>query len=334
MQKSIPRFSIIIPTLNNEHDIDAFFTSFEKQTFNKNGIEIIAADGGSTDKTVLLFKNRGVRVINNPYKLAEPGIHLGMEAGRADILMILALDNFLDGKDALAKISNIYENQDVYAAVLKHNSKPTYSLFTKYHNTFTDPFNHFINGYASNTRTFHKIYKTIFKSDEYDIYDFKSRDEVPMMSFSQGFTIRGTYKRKKKDMFDDITPVIDIIKSGKKIAYIHSISVFHDTNRDYKQFIRKQRWATENALSAKNYGIAYRAADLSLLQRMRMYVWPIYSLSIVLPTLRGLYGFLIDREKMWLFHPIECFLCGYANAVQVIEHLRAKMGNIQTISRK
>lgn len=339
MQKKTPHvkpvFSIIIPTLNNEHEINNFFDCLAKQTFDKTKIEIIAVDGGSTDNTVAIMKKNGAAVLHNPYRLAEPGIHIGMEAGRGGILMVLALDNFLLDKNALSKIAHIYENNDIFAAVLKHDNEPSYSMFTKYHNTFTDPFNHFINGYASNTRTFHKVYNTLYKGNDYDIYDFTSSSLSPMMSFSQGFTVRGTYKRNKKDMFDDVTPVLDIIKSGKKIAYIHSVSVFHNTNKDYRQFIRKQRWATQNALSNKNYGIAHRLTNLSFSQKAKMYIWPIYSLSIIFPTIRGIYGYIVDREKLWLFHPIECFLCGIANGLQVLEYAYSKITNKNdTISRK
>lgn len=334
LQFTFMKFSIIIPTLNNEQEVKPFFDHLTQQTYSKDRIEIIAADGGSTDKTVSLLKKYGVTVIKNPFVLAEPGVHLGMQKASGELHTVLALDNFLGENDALEKIARVFENPEVFAAVLKHDNKPSYSLFTKYHNVFTDPFNHFINGYASNTRTFQKQYKTLRKGRDYDIYDFQSNETIPMMSFSQGFTVRGSFRRMKQDIYDDLAPVIDIIKQGKRIAYIHSVSVYHATTKDYKQFIRKQRWATENALSGKNFGLRHRFSELSLLQKIKTYIWPIYSLSIVLPTLRGIYGSFVDREPLWMFHPVECFLCGYANAVQVVDHFWGAVVGKKNITRK
>src|SRR3989344_467655 len=173
LQFTVMKFSIIIPTLNNEQEVKLFFDHLIRQTYPKEKIEVVAADGGSTDKTVSLLKKYGTIVIKNPYVLAEPGVHFGFQKATGDLKMVLALDNFIEDKDSLKKIAAVFENNQVYAAVLKHDNKPSYSLFTKYHNTFTDPFNHFINGYASNNRTFYKIYKTLYKSKSYDIYDFR-----------------------------------------------------------------------------------------------------------------------------------------------------------------
>jgi hypothetical protein len=140
----------------------------------------------------------------------------------------------------------------------------------------------------------------------------------PMMAFAQGFTIRKGFKRKKRDSMDDIRPILDLIGRKKKIAYVHSVSLIHHTIHSLDHFIRKQRWATRNALENKKYGIVLRVNQLSDGQKLRIKLWPIYALTIVAPFLVSIYGLIRDRKLIWLMHPILCFLSAYASVVEIL----------------
>lgn len=329
------KISIVIPTLNNQGEIEKFFSVLQGQTFPKNKLEIIAVDGGSIDSTISKLKKQGVKIIPNPHVLAEPGVSIGVAKASGDIVTILAMDNFFYDPHALSTIAEIFRDQSIYAAFPKQNYDQTDNLFTKYHNTFTDPFNHFVQGDAANARTFHRVYKTLIHNEIYDVYDFNASQIVPMISFSQGFTIRGSYKKNKRDIFDDNRPVIELIRGNKKIAYVHSVSIYHHTIKGLGHFIKKQRWATFNALERKNYGIAHRYDTLSAGQKLRMKLWPFYALSIVFPVLNSLRGLIVDRELIWLFHPLNCLYCAYANFIQLMVFITGKIGyKFKTISRQ
>lgn len=316
-----PLLSIITPTLNNEKTIPTFLKYLQRQAYPQEHIEILFVDGGSTDQTLELAKRHKITVLRNPYILAEPATYIGMNKAKGDLFMVLATDNYFLDSDALSSIVRIFQDRNIYAAFPKHDNEPHYSLFSKYHNTFTDPFNHFIYGYGANGRTFKNIYKTLEHNGVYDVYDFNSNEVKPMIALAQGLTIRRNYARKQADAFDDCRPIIDLIEQNKKIAYVHSVSVYHDTIHGLKHFIRKQRWATQNALERKNYGISYRFNKLSPRQKVKVWLWPFYALSILLPLIRGLYGTVKDREMLWLFHPIGCWLSAYASLMQVIHHM-------------
>lgn len=328
---SNPVISIITPALDSEKTMDFFFQELKKQTYGKNKMEIIVIDGGSRDETVRISIKNGATVIYNPSILAEPGIYLGMKKAHGDLLMILATDNYYNDIMAIEKIVRVFGDKSIYAAFPKHDSEAYFSLFAKYINTFTDPFNHFIYGEAANARTFRNIYKTLEHNNIYDIYDFSSNNISPILAFAQGFTIRKDYSRTSRDKYDDIKPIISLTESGKKIAYVHSISLFHNTIKDYKQFIRKTRWATMNAIRNKNYGIAYRKKYLTFIQKIKMNIWPIYSLSLILPVIRSVIGLLQDKEGIWVFHPVICFLSIYAS---MMEYLSMKLRKNMEISRQ
>lgn len=321
--------SIIIPTRNNQDLLPSCLEGLRKQTY-KN-LEILVVDGQSTDNTLHIAQEFNAKIINNPDLLAEPAVNLGMLKAQGELSMIIAVDNIYKDPRAIEKIAACFDDKEMYAAFPKHDSDETDNVFSHYINTFTDPFNHFVYGDAANARTFKKMYKTITHTDIYDVYDYKSSETKPMIAFAQGFTIRRGYMRPQADAFDDCKPILDLIAEGKKIAYVHSVSLFHHTIRDLDHFMRKQRWATQNALQNLHYGIAYRQETLSAVQKFKKKIWPLYAFSIIAPAIRGLFGFIIDRELMWLLHPFMCFLSAYASLTQVIMYNSKKHS---TISRQ
>lgn len=327
---TLPKISIVTATLNAEKYLVYFFECLNKQTYPKDRIEIIAADGGSTDGTrKLVQKNHGI-IVENPYVLAEPGATLGMKKATGDLICVLAADNYFEKKDDLAKIVKIFQNKEIYAAFPKHIYKSTDSIFTKYLNAFTDPFNHFVYGDAANFRTYKYVYKSIFHNGVYDIYDFSSAEIRPIIALAQGFTFRREFLKYRTDQYDDVTPVYKMIDSGKKMAYVHSVSVYHPTVRNMEHFIRKQRWTIKNALEKKSFGINLRQKTLTTWQKFKMYFFPIYAFSILLPCINTLRGYLRDREPMWFFHPI--ISCMSATAI-MYEFLALKFGFNKKVSK-
>lgn len=310
--------SIVIPTLNNELHLVNFFHYLNGQDFPKKNIEVLVIDGGSIDKTIKIANDNGAHVINNPDILAEPGVNLGIKNSKNDVIMILAVDNYLNDNKFLSNIMAVFENEHIFAAFPKHESDKNDSIFTKYFNTFTDPFNHFVYGYAANARTFKRIYKVIESNSLFDIYNYQESEIIPMLALAQGFTFRAGFERNAGDAFDDCNPIIEMIRGGKVIAYVHSASVFHHTIKNYSHFLRKQRWATLNAIKKKKYGISHRVLSLSNSQKTKIKLWPLYSASFVLPFIRGVWGAIRDKELIWLFHPVICLLSFYASSTAIM----------------
>ncbi len=330
-KEHLPKIVVITPTLNNEKLIPSFIRSIKRQNYPKNKIELIFVDGGSKDATKLLAKKNRIRIIPNPHILAEPAIDIGMTQTTGDIKMILAADNIYKDKNAFKKIAEVFRNKKIFAAFPRHESTESDNFFTKYHNRFTDPFNHFLYGDAANARTFKRIYRTLEQTKEYDIYDYRSADVRPIIALAQGFAVKGNFKRKKHQAFDDIKPIIDLIEENKSIAYLHNLPIYHHTTQNLSHFLRKQRWATQNVLDRKKYGIAYRKNALTRGQKMKIVLWPAYAFSIIIPTIHAVYGLVKDREVLWIYHPLLCFLSAYASMTQVISY---NIRKVTTISRQ
>ena len=93
----LPFVSIIVPTLEEENNIETCLRSLKKLNYPKK--EIIVVDGGSSDKTVEIAKKFDVNLIVDS-DLPENwigksyGCHLGFQAARGDILLFTDADTY------------------------------------------------------------------------------------------------------------------------------------------------------------------------------------------------------------------------------------------------
>ncbi len=316
-----PMLSIILPVYNAEADLKRFFRYFDRQNFPKGSVELLVMDGGSTDNTVTLARAHHVRVIHNPQKLTEPGVALGFRYAKAPLIMILAADNIFPDPDAVGTMIGVFDDKKIVAAFPKHDTGPGDNLYSRYINTFTDPYTHFVYGNAANARTFHKIYRTLVQTDTYDIYDYRSASARPIIALAQGFTIRKSLMPARVEVSDDILTVYRLINEGRLLAYVHGVRLWHYTIRDTKQFIAKQRRAVENALLRRDSGITKRRDVMTFGQRMRMYLFVPYAFTIVPALVQSIVGFVTTGEVMWLTHwymSLFSALCISVTAVSLI----------------
>jgi glycosyltransferase involved in cell wall biosynthesis len=323
--------SIVIPTFNNENDLSVCLQSIKRQKYPQNKIEILLCDGGSTDKTKSIAKKFGCRIIENKKRLAEFGVALGLLHAKGDVITILAADNELESEAYLSlMIYPFVKDKNIMLTYPIHVSSKRESWIAEYINTFTDPINHFVYGNASNTRTFFKEYQIKEKTKEYMIFHF-SVENYPMLAFAQGTTVRKSFQRKKDSFGDDLAPVVDMIKRKYDLAYVPQAKLIHHTTRTLGEFIRKQRWAIDNYLVGKNYGIRVRQQLFSQKRNWRKVLWPVYACSIVLPIVFAIKGLLTEKQHAWIYHP---FLTYTVFLILVFEYIRVRIFRVTSVTQR
>lgn len=323
--------SIVIPTLNNENDLENCLQSIKKQVYPHSNIEILICDGGSHDRTKEIAKRYKCKIFENKKKLAEYGVSLGFMKAKGDIVTILAADNELRGVDFLTNISKPFAiNENIILSYPKQVSGANDSWIARYINTFTDPINHFIYGNASNTRTFHREYAIKEKKFGFIVYRF-SLQNYPMIALAQGTTIRKEFQREETSFGDDIAPILDMISSGYDLAYVPAAKLVHHSYRSYDEFIRKQRWAIDNYLLKKNYGIAIRQEIFSQKRKIKKLLWPLYVISLIPPVIVSLKGIVLDRETAWVYHPLLTYT---TFIVLVFEFIRVRIFQVKSVTRR
>lgn len=87
-----PFFSIIIATYNSEKTLPYTLRSIRQQSIEKEAVEIIVVDGGSTDETISIAKKYGAKTLNNPKRLPEYAKAIGTSVAVGHYVMRMDSD--------------------------------------------------------------------------------------------------------------------------------------------------------------------------------------------------------------------------------------------------
>lgn len=88
----LPRVSIVMPAFNEEHYIEACLASVQAQDYPPELVEILVADGRSTDRTReilarLTEADPRIQLIDNPARLQAAGLGLAVKASSGDVIV-------------------------------------------------------------------------------------------------------------------------------------------------------------------------------------------------------------------------------------------------------
>jgi len=309
MQNGFPAISFLLPTLNEEHQLERCLSSVRSQDYPEHKVEIVLADGGSKDSTLKIARRYGCKIIFNSKKLAEPGGYLAWANSKGRIKFFIPADGELPHKNWLRyMVRPFVEDKEITAAftqiipALKDNS------FNRYYSLLhVEPFSWFVYKEASNPREFKHIYKVLFENDGYVIFDFSVKNH-PLEALCQGFAVRDSFVRKEEYEYDDVLPVLQMIAERRKIAYVPKAGIYHYHLKGLRDYWRKYRWRLQNSLYEINVGYENRKKYISFSRNIRKYLWMLYGLSVVLPLFDGIRWCVRDRDIVWLWHPIASFV--------------------------
>lgn len=301
------RVSFIIATLNEIHRLPRVIESIRAQDYPAELVEIVVVDGLSDDGTQEYAKSAGCVVIDNPRRLAEPGHLLGYAAATGEVLIIIAADNILHTRDFISRIVEPFADPNVYAAVPRVISTREDNLSKRYINEFTDPFNHFLYGSAASPSTFGRAYRRKRATSSYIVYAF---DSLPLIAIAQGTTVRAGAPKREGWEEDDLGAIVDILRAGHDIAYVPGALIEHHTVEGLRNFVDKFGPRIAKKLDGSEHTFRKRAAAWTPARRVRAYLWPFYSISIVAPMVVACIGAIRDRRAIWLYHPVITFALG------------------------
>lgn len=292
----------MIPVLNAARDLRPCLAAIERQTADHGLFEVLAADGGSTDDTRAIAAEAGARVVENPYREAEPGVAVGIQQARGELVMVLAADNWMHGADFIERMLEPFEDPQVMAAFPRVVSTSADTLPCRYVNAYTDPFTHFVYGSA---RTAFDV--MIEESDVAPGRGYAtlraSPDSHPLLAVAQGCTLRRRVFRRPPERADDVMSIVDIVKSGGKLALVRDAELEHHSMGGLRSFYRKYRYRAGVALGPRQ-GYLRRRRSLSLGRRLRAWVWLPYSATLIPPVVHGVAMSVRRRDPLLLYHPV------------------------------
>lgn len=311
--QSLPQVSFVLPVLNAADLLETCLQTVDAQDYPRDRLEVIVADGGSTDGTRAVAEAHGARVVDNPLRLAEPGVDIGMKAARGEILFVMAADNGLPVVDWVRRMVAPFQRDPevagVYTQIVHHTGD---NGFTRYYcRLHVEPFTWFVYGDACNPRTFGRAYDLREQHTTDTIYAFDV-ERHPLLALAQAFGVRRTFLDTRAGTeADDIIPIIQMIERGEKLAYVPSAGVYHHHLTSFTHFLRKYQWRIHNSFYTDSAGFDNRRAYMSRARRAKKYLFEIYGLSVVLPAIDGLRLWARERDPCMLWHlPASVSLAG------------------------
>jgi len=303
--RKIPRVSFVIPTLNASSILPRCLKTIREQNYPQKKVEIIIADGGSTDNTLEIAKKYGALTINNPKILHEPGKSLASRIAKGELIFYTDADNILAHKDWLNLMVKPYlENPDILGFLPQTEPPPDSSSLNRYLGyLFTDPFSWFVYGNSANPKDYDKVFKPLKETRDYKIYKFDIHNH-PLFGLSQGVGTSSKFKRDEIGESDDLLAGIKLIKEGGIIAYVPKAGVYHYHVNGLSDFLRKYRWRIRNNLTQKIKGMGFinREKFLNSTRRVKSYLFIPYSLTLFFPLIDAVRLSIKYKDSVMLWH--------------------------------
>ena len=106
--------SVVIPTYNEEKNIERCLRALEEQTIPREDFEIIVVDGRSTDRTVEIARRYADKVIQQVSEGVGGARNDGVKVARGDIIVTTDAD-CIPHREWLEVVREHFENEDVIA---------------------------------------------------------------------------------------------------------------------------------------------------------------------------------------------------------------------------
>lgn len=323
--KNFPTVSILIPTLNSANVLSCCLESIKNQNYPKNKMEIIVADGGSTDKTLDIAKKYGAKIYINQLKTGEAGKAVAFQHARGELIALIDSDNILPDKEWLKQmIAPFSEAEIIGSEPWEYTYRGQDGFITRYCALLgmNDPLCHFLGNYdRQNSLSGKWTDLPVVQEDKGEWIKITLKPDTLPTIGANGTLLRRKILINNKSIdkyFIDIDILAELAaKNPVKFAKV-KIGIIHlYCGSSIATFIHKQK------RRAKDYFYYHK-------QGMRAYPWQkqkkngllkfIFACITVLPLFyQAVKGYSKKPDTAWFFHPIACWITLFIYALITVE---------------
>lgn len=330
MNKQLPSISVLIPTLNATSVLSKCLGSIADQNYPKEKIEIIVADGGSTDKTLEIAKKYGAKIYKNPLKTGEAGKAVALRYAQGELVALIDSDNFLPGPTWFRQMVEPFSDSEIIGSEpWEFTYREKDGFIDRYCALLgmNDPLCLFLGNYDKRSVLTGKW--TGLPVEEEDKGNWLKVILKPgaIPTIGANGTILKREILLKNGLVGDYLFDIDIIaqlatKKPVKFAKVKTGIIHLYSGSDIKKFIRKQKrrirdYLYFSALTKKtDKGRHYQKIGA------RKYPWQqqnkigllkfILACVTIIPLLyQSIKGFFKKPDPAWFFHPLACWITFY-----------------------
>ena len=283
-----PLVSIIVPTLNSALFLERCLKSISTQEYPHDRIEIIIADGGSTDSTITIAQRYATRIIQNHLQTGEAGKAVGLKAATGEVIAFIDSDNILPQPDWLQKMVTPFQDPFIIGTepIAFHYDR-TDAAITRYCAMLgmNDPMCLFLGNYDRFSHISQRWTEVKLNTQECAGYTQVTLQGVKLPTIGANGTM---YRRRvlekfvHQDYFFDVEILAELSLFAPIVfAKVH-ISIGHIFTSTWEGFTKKQhRRATDYCYySGKNR----RNYELLQFSRWRL-AWFVFAAVTIVPTM-------------------------------------------------
>jgi len=301
-------------TLNSGPVLEKCLASVRGQRYDQDKIEIIVADGGSTNGTIEIIKKYGGKVIPENTGSPEAAKAIALKHAKNDIILQIDDDNILPDKNWLAYMVSFFDKEPEITGCYpwRYTYRKKDKILNRYFSLFgvNDPVALFLGradrqSYLANRWILSGKAKD---KGEYFLVEF-NQDNLPTVG-ANGFLIKRKLLLKAKvdeKHFFHIDVNLDLVNQGYNKYLVVKNDIIHASGEEFWRFFAKRKKYMENLylkdLPKRRYLLYRKEKD-----RKKIVVYSVYALTIIGPTIKAIKGFLKIHDIAWFLHPVVCFL--------------------------
>jgi len=314
-EKNLPKISVLIPTLNSASVLEGCLQSIVQQDYPKEKIEVIVADGGSTDKTIEIAKKYGAKIFPNPLKTGEAGKAVALRQTQGELVALIDSDNILPNKNWLKRMVAPFEDPEVIGSEpWEYLYRRQDCLIDRYCALMgmNDPLCYFLGNYdRKNVLSGKWTELSLQQKDKGDWIKIKiTPPNIPT------FGANGTILRRKEilqsKLVGDYLFDIDILAEmgTQKPIYFAKVKteIVHlfMNGQGVAKFVRKQKRRVKDYLYYQKIGARkYPWQKQSKIGLLKF----VFACVTVFPLIyQFLKGYFKRRDIAWFFHPLACWI--------------------------
>lgn len=333
-----PTISAIIPTYNSAKTLDRCLKTLRQQDYPQSKIEIILADGGSTDQTVEIANKYQAKVVKVPKDKQNAEYNRGVAYNQAkgELVLVVDHDNFLPSTNWLQQmIKPLAENHQMVATTTcYYHYDRSYGLMDRYFALLGagEPLPYYL-GKADRMPQYQKQWSLSGQAEDcgdyFRVTFTKNPRQFPSIGTNGCLMRRQLVSKHAKVQPENHYPIdvmFDLVQAGHPQFGFVKNSIIHLTHaRGLWAFLgRRRKFAEDYHFNDQNFksnlfsltagkrrwSVFMKGDEMALLK------FVIYSLTVVKPLLDAVYGFIRIPDLAWFVHPLMCLattmLYGYA----------------------
>ncbi len=315
-----PTVTVVIATKNSERTIDACLQSIRDQEYPQEKIDIILADGGSTDRTLEIVQRYRPEVLHIDSLIQHAEYNKGFAVRKAtgDLLLMVDHDNVLPHRQWLQKmIQPLLDHPEVVGVeTLRYRYDPRQNILDRYAALFgtSDPLAYSLGKadrvpYASSAYT---LLGTAVNHGAYYLVRFDP-EHVPAIG-ANGFVIRRqllvTHALVGPRHFYHTDVNVDLIRKGfDTYAFIQDDIIHITSYKNLWGFLARRKLFMEQTHIRGSEQHARRYSVYTPRDRFKLMLFIFSALTVVKPTVDALRGYRKIRDRAWFLHPfLSCAL--------------------------